>query len=263
MARISVMFSGSSGNCTYIKYGDATVLIDAGVSAKRIYEALNKNGVDIATVKGVFVTHEHIDHISGLRVFCDRYGVPVYANEPTLSAIEKAGCMPKKADAFPVEPGHTVEFSGMTVTPFLTSHDAAQSVGYKVKCHDGRTATYVTDTGTFDDGIFDAVKGSDTVVLEANHDIKMLQNSTYPYNTIMRILSDNGHLSNKAAAAAAVKLAQSGTTRIILAHLSLENNLPSIALSEVENALSAAGKINGKDFLLFAASAEDGREIVF
>ena len=264
MARLSVLFSGSSGNCTYIKCGDEAVLIDAGVSAKRITAALAANGVETDCIKGVFVTHEHIDHIDGLRVFTDCGSIPVYANAATIYAmkITKPNCVPKTAPIYELEPGGCVCFERIKVTPFATSHDAAMSVGYKVECADGRTVSYVTDLGVFSDEVFEAVKGSDAVVLEANHDIDMLRHGPYPYPLIERILSEKGHLSNVSCAAAAVRLVNFGTTRIILAHLSRENNTPALALSEVEKALADNGKEINKDYLLFAAAPKDGREYI-
>ena len=264
MARLSVLFSSSSGNCTYIRYGDTVILIDAGASAKRLTALLEANGVSPCLVKGIFITHEHIDHVKGVRVFADKYGIPVYANAQTRIAMSLQANSPRNTALFcPLSAGETVSFDGMDITPFSTSHDAADSSGYRIRTGDGRTASYVTDLGVFSDEVFEAVKGSDTVVLESNHDPQMLRSGPYPLSLQERILSDRGHLSNEAAAAAAVRLVETGTRRLILAHLSEQNNTPLLAAQTVSSALDKAGFANGRDYLLFVAAKEDGREYIY
>lgn len=263
MARLSVLYSGSSGNCTYIRYGDETVLIDAGVSAKRMFAKLVKNGVCIESIKGIFITHEHIDHVKGLRVFADKYRIKVYANKATISALRVAGNLPSDELVYPIQPDEAISFDGIKVIAFRTSHDAAMSMGYTVCTADGRKASYVTDLGKFSPEVFSAVKGSHTVVLESNHDLHMLRTGSYPYNVKERIAGEYGHLSNDDAAKAAVSLVTNGTGRLILAHLSRDNNTSELASETVGKGLFEAGLRDNKDYLLFVASSDDGREYIY
>lgn len=264
MARLSVLFSGSSGNCTVIRSGDTAVLIDIGVSAKRAASMLEANGISPSVIKGIFITHEHIDHVKGLRVFADRYRIPVYTNAATAVALKLNGNAPVGADLFrPLTAGEAVTVGSLTVTPFSTSHDASDSAGYRVETADGRIASYVTDLGVFSDTVFEAVKGSHVVVLESNHDPFMLRSGPYPPSLQERISGDRGHLSNEAAAYAAVKLVSSGTRRLILSHLSEQNNTPLLAAQTTAKALNDAGFVCERDYLLFVAAKEDGREYIY
>lgn len=263
MARLSVLYSGSSGNCTYFRYGNETVLIDAGISAKRIFAKLVKNGICVESIKGIFVTHEHIDHVKGLRVFAEKYNIKVYANKATISALRIAGNLPREDLVYPIQPDEAVSFDGIKVIAFRTSHDAAMSMGYTVCTSDGRRASYVTDLGKFSPDVFTAVKGSHTVVLEANHDLHLLRTGPYPYNVKERIAGEYGHLSNDDAAKAAVNLVSNGTGRLILAHLSRDNNTSELAAETVCRSLSEAGLKENKDYLLYVAASDDGREYIY
>ena len=263
MARISVLSSGSKGNCTYVKYGDEAILIDAGVSAKRIFARLVKNGVCLDTVKGIFITHEHIDHVKGLRVFAEKYRIRVYANKATISALRNSGNLPSEELVFPIQPNEAVSFENIKVTAFRTSHDAVMSMGYTIDTTDRRKAAYVTDLGKFSPEIFEAVKGAHVAVLESNHDIHMLRTGAYPYNVKERIAGEYGHLSNDDAMNAAVSLVSSGTRRLILAHLSQDNNTPALAAETVGKGLFDAGYIENKDYVLYVAAADDGREYIY
>ncbi len=263
MARLSVLFSGSDGNCTYIRYGDQTLLIDAGVSAKRLTEKLAKKGISLSDIIGILVTHEHTDHVKGLKLFAGKNNIPVYASAPTLSVLQRTGTLPEQTEAHPLSPGQSVCIGTMTVTPFLTDHDAAQSMGYRIQTPDGREAAYVTDLGVFTEDVFRCVCGVHTVVLESNHDPDMLRHGSYPVSLQERIAGKNGHLSNKQAAEAAVALVKTGTGRIVLAHVSTKNNTPRLALETVGRALTLAGSKEGRDHLLFVAGTEDGREYIY
>ena len=263
MARLSVLCSGSSGNCTYVRYGSDTVLIDAGVSARRMTKMLCDNHVDISGIKGIFITHEHTDHIKGLRTFADTYGIHTYINAATADRLRESGQLPDERLVYGIENGETVKLGGLEIRSFPTSHDAAMSMGYRVTSDDGRSASYVTDLGIFSEDVLDSVKGSNMVVLESNHDMNMLRLGAYPRALKNRIAGEYGHLSNADAATAAVSLVASGTARIVLAHLSKDNNTPELAVGTVSAALSRAGMIEGRDYLLFAAGSDDGREYIF
>ncbi|MCL1951963.1 MAG: MBL fold metallo-hydrolase, partial [Oscillospiraceae bacterium] len=199
MANLIPLFSGSSGNSAYIGGASGGILIDAGVSAKRLAAALAGIGVDPGRVGAVFVTHEHADHIAGLRVFCERHHIPVFATPGTLRALERKGVLTAKLRAEPMPPGG-VEANGLLVRGFATSHDAADPCGYTCEAEAGEKYAVATDTGCLTDDVKEALRGCGTVMLESNHEVAMLLNGPYPYDRKRRILSDTGHLSNAACA---------------------------------------------------------------
>ncbi|BCI59995.1 MBL fold hydrolase [Solibaculum mannosilyticum] len=262
MSRICTLFSGSSGNCTYLASQEGGILIDAGVSARSIQRALEDRDIDPKTIRAVFVTHEHTDHVAGLRVFCSRFGCKVYSSPGTLAALEEKGMLQKVDSSCIGE--ETVEAAGMAVRPFPISHDCAQGYGYRIHMPDGRKVAVATDTGVMTDGVREAVHGCDLVVIESNHDVRMLQNGRYPYYLKRRILSQTGHLSNDDCAVELVELVRSGTTRLILAHLSRENNVPELAYETAKSFLTSVGMRQGTDYLLSVApKASDQKVMVF
>lgn len=260
MARLCPLFSGSSGNSYYVGSRSAGLLIDAGRSARQLDSILKLCGVDPLAIQGILVTHEHADHVSGLRVFAKKYGLPVIASAGTLTALR--GDL-EDVESYEAVPG--MQIAGMTVTPFPTSHDCAQPTGFRVVTDDKRVFTLSTDLGYLSDEVKENLFGADFVVIESNHDLEMLRSGRYPYYLKQRILSDRGHLSNAACAAFLPELAKSGTKRFLLAHLSRENNTPSLAVEESLNALTRAGYVRDTDFLLDAAAPENnrGRVIIF
>ena len=253
MAVFCSLYSSSSGNCTYIGASSGGILVDVGVSAKRTEQALADIGVDPQSLRGIFITHEHTDHIGGVRVFASRYHLPVYATEGTLKGMDAAGVFNKCSfDAY-VIPERGMEIAGMRVRGFSTPHDSNDPCGYTVITPDGKRIAIATDIGCITDTIAENVMGSDLVLLESNHDIGMLQNGSYPFPLKQRILSDVGHLNNEAAADFAVQLLENGTTRFVLGHLSKENNLPRLAYEATRSALTAAGAAEENDYLLSVA----------
>ena len=263
MARFCSLFSSSSGNAVYIGHPGGGILIDIGVSAKRTTETLNCVGASIESIGAVFVTHEHTDHVSGVRVFAGRNNKKIYASTGTLRGMEEQRILDGK---FPVEvmPSDGVEVNDMFVRAFHTPHDSRESFGYTVEMPDGNRIGIATDIGVVTDEIMQNLLGCQLVLLESNHDVRMLQcNPNYPYPLKRRILSDEGHLCNEACAQAAVKLVQSGTTRLILGHLSKENNMPQLAYQCTNAALSQNGMEEGSDYLLRVAGVGDPKMIVF
>ena len=215
MARFCSLFSGSSGNSVAIGCGGKYLLIDAGKSAKKIRERLAQEDIDPSDVLALFITHEHADHIAGVRVLASSLRVPVYATGGTAACLEQSGnARGVDLRVMPEE----VCVGEMAVTSFPTSHDAAESCGFRVKCGDGRTITLATDTGVITPAIREALGGADLVCLESNHDIGMLMSGRYPYPLKARIASAIGHLSNVDCSAELPLLARGGTTRFILAH---------------------------------------------
>lgn len=252
MARFTPLFSGSKGNCVAVGGADSFILIDAGVSAKRITDALRERGLDICRLTGIFVTHEHSDHISGIRVLASKNHLPVFANRETLRELEKGGHLSGTGGG--VEIGEEgITHYGMKITPFATSHDTVSSCGYVIETADGRRAAVATDTGCVTDGMHSALAGCDLVYIESNHDVSMLMNGPYDPWLKQRVLSSRGHLSNDACAVELQHLASTGSTRFVLGHLSQENNTPELAGASARAALSAMKLREGVDFTLSIA----------
>lgn len=232
---IHTLASGSEGNCLLLSDGDVHLLLDAGISTRRIKAGLLQLGLTMADVDGVLITHEHSDHVSGLQTMVKHHRIPIYTSPGTARqlAYRIAGIEPLLR---PVEPGTVFSVGDCRVTVFRTSHDAAQSVDYRV---DGSTSVgFLTDTGFVTPEAESALAGVDTLVLESNHDVEWLRSGPYPYSLKARILGDEGHLSNDAAAEFAARMARYGTRCIVLAHLSRENNTPQRAWDTVQRRLN-------------------------
>ena len=217
--------SGSSGNCSLVCAGDTLLLIDAGISCRRIEQSLRALGRTLGDLTAVFITHEHADHVGGLATLSKKSAAPVYV---TRGVSHLLTC---PVVAFTA--GDTLEFAGCTVRSFSTSHDAVDPV-------DGSLGI-LTDTGFVTGAARESLAGVDTLLLEANHDMETLQYGPYPYFLKRRILGAEGPLSNDAAAEFARLAVQSGTRDILLAHLSKENNTPELAEYAVARTLQSAG----------------------
>lgn len=254
MARFCPLFSSSSGNCTYIGTPNSGILIDAGVSARRIERALCERDIEPRSIQAIFVTHEHSDHIAGLRVLIKRFGYKVYASAGTIEAMLSENILAD--DDVNVMSGQTVDIADMRVSGFRTSHDSRESMGFRVETPDERRLAVATDTGCITESIRHSLHGCDLVMLESNHDVRMLESGGYPYFLKRRILADTGHLSNDCCASELPSLAQSGVTRFILGHLSRENNLPELAYQTSLSALQQAGFTEHQDYLLSVAPRE-------
>lgn len=249
MAKICPLCSGSSGNSVYISASSGSVLVDAGMSCKSIFESVSAIGGDIARLQAVAITHQHIDHIKGLKAFIKKTGIPVIASHKTLEALILEDKLPASAQTVCIG-DKPVCIGDMQIDRFATSHDCDGSSGYVVTLPDGRRVSVCTDLGVVDDVVRAAISGCSVTLIEANHDVEMLRRGVYPPNLKMRILSDKGHLSNTACAAELPSLLQSGTNRFILGHLSLQNNTPNLALAAAKTMLSVSGATMGKDYLL-------------
>lgn len=256
MARFCPLFSGSKGNCIAVGGADSFILIDAGMSAKRICEALRDRGLDISRLAGIFVTHEHSDHIGGVRVLASKHHLPVFANQATLSQLEQGGHLAGTGGGH-ICPDKGMELHGMFVKPFRTCHDTVQSCGYVVHTADDRRAAVATDTGCVTKDMDTALAGCDLVYIESNHDVGMLMNGSYAPPLKQRILSPHGHLSNEACATELQYLISTGSARFILGHLSQDNNTISKARTAAHSALSAMQLREGVDYTL-SVSPPDG-----
>jgi phosphoribosyl 1,2-cyclic phosphodiesterase len=235
--RFSVLGSGSKGNCTLVEAGSTRLLIDNGFSGKEIVSRLLALGIVPESLTAIIVTHEHDDHIKGVGVLARRLGLPVYANEATHRAGEsRIGKVPVRLD-FGVGESFVVE--GLQVHPFAVSHDAADPVGFVVK-NGEQSLGYCTDTGTITRLIRYHLRQCQALVLEANHDIRMLKEGPYPLPLQQRVLSSRGHLANPDSLDLAAQLAGERLRLLVLAHLSEINNLPELLLREARRRLPGA-----------------------
>ena len=262
MARFCSLFSSSSGNATFVGTASQGILIDAGVSAKRIRTALAEREIDPASIRAIFVTHEHSDHIQGVRVLASGLGIPVYATPGTLRGMEDAGVLNGKFPVQAIKRGGDVEIGDMVVHAFETPHDSNESCAFTVTLPDERKIAVATDIGHITNEIVNNLLGCDLVMLESNHDVGMLQNGPYPYYLKRRILSDRGHLSNLACGDLAAQLVEHGTTRLFLGHLSTENNLPALAYQTTFAAVQETGAALGRDYLLEVNPKENLEDLI-
>jgi len=260
MARICPLFSSSGGNSFYISSSGNSILVDAGMNAKQIEIALETIGESVDKLRAVLVTHEHYDHINAIKVFAARHKLPVFASKGTLEGmINTFDC--SKLDLREID-FDGFEVAGMGVIPFHTSHDSRESNGYRIETSDGRSVAVATDMGYVTPDVRDTVIGCDAVLLESNHDLGMLRCSSYPYHVKRRIMSGVGHLSNDSCAEFAKTLVENGTTRLILGHLSKENNLPEIAFQTTKAELDLLGAVEGRDYILKVAKPVNDERVI-
>ncbi len=260
MAKFCPLFSGSTGNCTYIGDAKGGLLIDAGGTARGTLDLLEQYGIPLPSIQGILVTHEHIDHIKALKTFSGRLRIPTYASPETLHTLCERDKLGKGAKALPL-PEEPTAVGDFLVERFPVSHDCAGTSGYRITLPNGIKMAVCTDLGFVSDPVRRALAGCDLVMLESNHDIQMLKNGPYSRELKLRILSDTGHLSNTACDTVLPELVQSGATRLVLAHLSRENNLPTLAFSAAKAALLDAGMKEGYDYLLKVAPIQGGEMI--
>lgn len=234
-AVVHSLASGSSGNCILVRDGRTAVLIDAGIGIRRIVASLRQAQVHPADLAAILITHEHSDHISGAVRLARRYGVLLVANAPTLAAIPGTDAVPTRV----LDLGAEADFSGIYARSFPISHDAVCPVGYTVYSS-GATICIATDTGYVTPDVRAEAGWADLLILESNHDLEMLRTGPYPWHLKRRIAGETGHLSNDAASALLLNLADRGRNMAVwLAHLSQTNNSPAIARARAEHSLYA------------------------
>ena len=247
------LYSGSSGNCLYLEDKDTKILIDAGVSGKKIEENLKKIYVKPEEIDAVFVSHDHIDHTKGVGVFSRRFDIPIYANRGTWEvALKGLGKIsPKNMVVF--HSNQEVYINGLCILPFPIHHDAGEPVGFSIE--NGKTKIgIITDTGKITEEILWSLKNCDLAVIESNHDVEMLKVGRYPYYLKKRILGNEGHLSNEDASKTILKLVEKGLRKVLLAHLSEENNFPELAYETTKSLLVENNVKVQKDVMLEVAS---------
>lgn len=244
--QIHVLASGSTGNATYIELEDSKLLVDAGISARRIKQSLDKIGTNVEDIDGVLITHEHRDHVNGLTTLLKKYNLPTYARPDTWNSMHcrkllPDGCCRPLADSFNI--------GKVKIEPFSISHDAADPVGFRL--YAGSTKVSVaTDLGFVTPTVKEALALSDVMVLEANHDIDMLKNGSYPWYLKKRIMSNRGHLANTDAGWTLARMDRKAHADVFLAHLSQENNRPELAEKTVADILTTQGLTLGQDITL-------------
>lgn len=248
--RICSIASGSSGNCIYVGSDTTHLLVDVGISGKRTEVGLKELDLSMRDIDGIFITHEHADHIAGLGVLARKYSVPIYATGGTIEAIQKStsvGEIPEELFQ-KIRADEKIIIKDIVCNPMKISHDAAEPVAYRIS-HGKKRVGIITDLGTYNDYTVECLRGMDALLLEANHDVNMLQVGPYPYYLKQRILGDRGHLSNERAGQLLCDLLHDNLQAVMLGHLSKENNLPELAYEavRVEVTMACVNKEQTKD----------------
>jgi phosphoribosyl 1,2-cyclic phosphodiesterase len=260
MSRVCPLYSSSKGNSIYLSGGGSALLVDAGVSYRRILEAMGARSLAPEELRGILITHEHIDHIRGLDVLLKRLKIPVYASPETLSFLCRDGHIPPGTTL--VECAGTFLVGDIEVTAFDTPHDAVHSLGFRFLMPDERVIGVATDLGHISGTVEHHLTGCDLVLLESNYDPGMLANGPYPYSLKRRIHGQSGHLSNEDCAAEIGRLVQNGSTHFVLCHLSEQNNMPEIAYQATQVRLAAQSLRERLDYLLQVAPAHAPGEVL-
>ena len=262
--RMCSIASGSSGNCIYVGSDHTHLLVDTGISRKRIEEGLKKLEIKGEEIDGILITHEHSDHIQGLGVLSRKYELPIYATKGTIEGISGSTSLGKMPDGL----FHTIcadepfRLGDIEVKPFAISHDACEPTGYRFECG-GRSAAVATDLGKYDEYTVSNLTGLDAVLLEANHDIHMLEVGGYPYYLKQRILGDKGHLSNELSGRLLCDILHDNLKHIILGHLSKENNYARLAYETVKLEVTLGDNdYKGEDLDMFVAGRDSVSDII-
>lgn len=256
--RMCSIASGSSGNSIYVGSDTTHILIDAGISGKRIEEGLKGLELSPYDINALLITHEHSDHIKGLGVLLRKYQIPVYATKGTIDGILSCTSLGNLDRSLfnVISADDRFSVGDMFVNPIKISHDALEPVAYRIM-YEKKKVSVITDLGCFDDYTVDCLKGSDVLMAEANHDVRMLQVGPYPYYLKQRILSDRGHLSNESGGRLISAALHDGIKEIILGHLSAENNMPELAYEAVRLEIEASDTpYKGSDFPIRVAKRD-------
>lgn len=247
--------SGSNGNCHYIQSKEGRILIDAGLSGKRIQERLLAVHANPNKIEGIFVTHEHIDHIKGVGILSRRWDIPIYANEGTWEGMKGSIGKIKPEHIKVIKTNESFVLKDLVIHPFSVYHDAIDPVGYCIETADAKLSI-VTDTGKICDEIKYHIQDSNFVLIESNHDIDMVKTGRYPWSLKKRILSELGHLSNIVCGETIVDLFQGKQMTFLLGHLSGENNTIDLAMDTVKQIVQNRGIMIGKDLHIHMTSRD-------
>ncbi len=262
--RLCSIASGSSGNCIYVGTDATHILVDVGISGKKAETGLNTLGLTCRDIDGIFITHEHIDHISGLGVLARKYGIPIFATKGTIAAIKQTKSVGTiDEDLFQtISAEEKLTVKDMTLNPMQISHDAAEPVAYRIS-HGKKKLAIITDLGTYNDYTVECLKGMDALFLEANHDVNMLQVGPYPYYLKQRILGNRGHLSNELSGRLLSELLHDKMQAVVLGHLSKENNLPELAYETVRLEITMAeNEYKATDFPISVANRSEVSSLI-
>lgn len=262
--RLCSIASGSSGNCIYAGTENTHLLFDTGISGKRIETGLNDLGLTTRDIQGILVSHEHIDHISGLGVVARKYGIPIYASRGSIEAIKACSQVGKIDPSLfhEIRADESFNIGDLEINPIRTSHDAAEPLAFSMESGKSRAAV-VTDLGTYDDYIIDRLQNMDVLFLEANHDINMLQVGVYPYYLKQRILGDKGHLANEYAGRLLSQVLHDDFKVAVLGHLSKENNYEELAYETVKLEVHTGDNpYTGEDFPIQVARRDSLSQVI-
>ena len=262
--RFCSIASGSSGNCIYVGSDNTHVLVDIGISGKKMETGLNSLELTGRDLDGILITREHSDHIKGLGVISRKYGIPIYATAGTVDAMVRTNALGKIPEGIfhEIQEDEPFMINDLKVNPFTIPHDAAQPVGYRLE-HEGHSVGIATDLGKYNDYIIENLQGLDALLLEANHDIRMLQVGKYPYYLKQRILGDRGHLSNENAGRLLCRLLHDNLKAIFLGHLSRENNYEELAYETVCSEVTLGDNpYKSKDFRIQVAKRDFVSDVV-
>lgn len=262
--RLVSIASGSSGNCIYVGSEQTHILVDAGISNKRIEKGLNEMGLKGDELSAVVVTHEHSDHTKGLGVLARKHGVPIYGTQETLSeiaAMKSLGEYPTEL-LVPIQPDVDFKIGDLEVKPFSIDHDAANPVAYRIS-HERKSVAVATDMGHYNQYIINHLQGLDALLLESNHDVRMLETGPYPYHLKRRILGNYGHLSNENAGRLLNHILHDNLKNILLGHLSKENNYEELAYETVKVEISQGDhQYQASDFSIVVAKRDCMSDII-
>lgn len=262
--RLCSIASGSSGNCIYIGDDNTHLLVDTGISKKRVEEGLAALGVKGEELDGILITHEHIDHVQGLGVFSRKYEIPIYATKGTIEGIKKISSIGKMPEGLCHEVliDEKFQLGDMEICPFMISHDANEPSGYRIE-NGKKSAAVATDLGIYDEYTVNNLKNLNAIVLEANHDIRMLEVGPYPYPLKRRVMGDRGHLSNELSGRLLCDILHDGLQHVVLGHLSKENNYEELAYETVKLEVTLGNNpYKGEDIPITVAKRSSVSEII-
>ena len=262
--RMCSIASGSSGNCIYVGSDNTHLLVDTGISKKRIEEGLKELDIKGEELSGILVTHEHSDHIQGLGVFSRKYEIPIYATEGTIDGIRASSSLGKMPEGLfcPIATDEKFAIGDIAVDPFEISHDARQPSGYRLESGN-KSVAVATDLGMYDDYIVQKLRGLDAILLEANHDVHMLEVGGYPYPLKRRILGEKGHLSNELSGRLLCDILHDDLKHIVLGHLSKENNYARLAYETVKLEVTLGeNPYNGEELNMQVAKRDSVSDIL-
>ncbi len=262
--RLCSIASGSSGNCIYVGSETTHFLVDVGISGKRIEAGLKELDLCGKDLDGILITHEHTDHIAGLGVISRKFGVPIYASRGTIAAMkETAGLGNIDPDLFiEIEADRKKTVKDLTIHPMKISHDAADPVAYRINYGNQKVAV-CTDLGVYNDYTVECLRGLDAILIEANHDVNMLQVGPYPYYLKQRILGNRGHLSNENSGRLLSRILHDNMKGISLGHLSKENNMPELAYEAVRMEITMGDNpYNANDFYIQVAKRQEVSPVI-